>query len=211
MIELKKLNVNYKNETVFKDFDLGIKSEDFVAIMGASGCGKTTLLNIIAGIITPASGEVIINGEPINKLSLKQRQAYRFENISFIIQSYGLLNEQTVLDNIVVCSKLLKQPIKDTYPQIVEGLGIKRIENKKVNQLSGGQRQRVAIARALYNDNDILLMDEPTGNLDQENAHLIMENIKKINQQQHKTIVLVTHDFSIAKYANKIIDLEKLK
>lgn len=207
MIELKNIAKSYKKEQVLTDFNLKVDDNEFIAIMGKSGKGKTTILNILAGLQNIDQGEYILDDIVVNQLSAEQKAKLRSNQIGYIVQDYALLNDLSVNQNIVVCDKLFKREKNEQFDQIVEVLDLTKYLDKKITQLSGGQRQRVAIARALYNQPRVLLMDEPTGNLDSETAFKIMEYIKTIHQEQNLMIVLVTHDERIAKYANRIIQL----
>lgn len=207
MIELKNIAKSYKNEQVLTDFNLKVDDNEFIAIMGKSGKGKTTILNILAGLQNIDQGEYILDDIVVNQLSTEQKAKLRSNQIGYIVQDYALLNDLSVNQNIVVCDKLFKREKNEQFDQIVEVLDLTKYLDKKITQLSGGQRQRVAIARALYNQPRVLLMDEPTGNLDSETAFKIMEYIKTIHQEQNLMIVLVTHDERIAKYANRTIQL----
>lgn len=207
MIELKNVSKAYKNEQVLDNFNLTVESTDFIAIMGKSGKGKTTILNILAGLQKIDSGQYILDDVEVNKLSSEKKAKLRSNKIGYIVQDYALLNDLNVQENIVVCDKLFKREKNDKFEQIVEVLDLNKYLDKNITKLSGGQRQRVAIARALYNQPSVLLMDEPTGNLDSETAFKIMEYVQQIHQEQKLMVVLVTHDQRIAEYANRTIKL----
>lgn len=207
MIELKNVSKAYKNEQVLDNFNLTVESTDYIAIMGKSGKGKTTILNILAGLQKIDSGQYILDDLEVNKLSSEKKAKLRSNKIGYIVQDYALLNDLNVQENIVVCDKLFKREKNDKFEQIVEVLDLNKYLDKNITKLSGGQRQRVAIARALYNQPSVLLMDEPTGNLDSETAFKIMEYVQQIHQEQKLMVVLVTHDQRIAEYANRTIKL----
>ncbi len=208
MIKLTNVNKNYGDETVLKDFNLNIAQNDFVAIMGKSGAGKSSLLNILAGITPIDSGSYLLFQQELSQLRPKELAKLRASKIAYIVQDYALLNDLDVKENIMVCDQLFKRKTnEEELNKIAKTLEIKKLLRKPIAKLSGGQRQRVAIARGLYNKPQILLMDEPTGNLDSETAFKIMEYIQKIHQETDLTIILVTHDKRIAEYANRIIKL----
>lgn len=207
MIRLNKISKQYNEERVLNEFDLTIDNGEFIAIMGRSGAGKTTILNILAGLINVDKGDYYLDKEIVSKMSYKEKSLLRSNKVGYIVQDYALLNDITVKANITICDKLFKRTPNDDYKEIINVLELSRYEEKKVTELSGGQRQRVAIARALYNQPKVLLMDEPTGNLDSETALKVMEYIKKIHTKEKLMIVLVTHDERIAKFADRIITL----
>lgn len=207
MIELKNVNKSYKNERVLNNFNLKVDNDEFIAIMGKSGKGKTTILNILAGLQPIDSGEYILDEINVNELNAEQKAKLRSNKIGYIVQDYALLNDMNVKDNIVICDKLFKRAENKEFDQIIEVLDLNKYLDKNITKLSGGQRQRVAIARALYNQPSVLLMDEPTGNLDSETAFKIMEYVKQINEEKKIMIILVTHDERIAEYAHQVIKI----
>lgn len=207
MIELKSVNKSYKNERVLNNFNLKVDNDEFIAIMGKSGKGKTTILNILAGLQPIDSGEYILDEINVNELNAEQKAKLRSNKIGYIVQDYALLNDMNVKDNIVICDKLFKRAENKEFDQIIEVLDLNKYLDKNITKLSGGQRQRVAIARALYNQPSVLLMDEPTGNLDSETAFKIMEYVKQINEEKKIMIILVTHDERIAEYAHQVIKI----
>ncbi len=207
MIKLESVSKKYKSECVLNNFNFTCKQNEFVAIMGQSGRGKTTLLNILAGLETADSGNYLFNNVNVRTLSSSQRALLRSQDIGYIVQDYALFNELNAKQNIIICDKLFKRDRNDKYDEIIKALGLDKLTNKRPPNLSGGQRQRVAIARALYNQPKVLLMDEPTGNLDSETALKVMEYVKTIHQNNNLTIILVTHDKQIANFADRIINL----
>lgn len=207
MIELKNVVKTYHTEKVLDNFNLKVEDHDFIAIMGKSGKGKTTILNILAGLQRIDSGEYMLDEIVVSQLSAEKKAKLRSNQIGYIVQDYALLNDLSVKQNIVICDKLFKRKPNQQFEQIVEVLDLSKYVDKNVTWLSGGQRQRVAIARALYNQPKVLLMDEPTGNLDSETAFKIMEYVKQIHVAQKIMIILVTHDERIAEYANQIITI----
>ncbi len=208
MIRLTDICKSFGVEQVIKEFNLNIDENEFVALMGKSGAGKTSILNIIAGLSEVDQGTYMLDQEIVSNMSKKERCELRERKLSYIVQNYGLINELTAMQNIVIGDKLFKREPNDDITKICETLEIRQLLNKKVSQLSGGQRQRVAIARSLYNNPKVLLMDEPTGNLDHETAMKIMEYIVKIHNERKITIVLVTHDYAVANFASRIITID---
>lgn len=196
---------------VLKDLTFEITSGEFVSIMGPSGCGKSTLLYLLGGLDTPTEGEVFINGRSLNILKDKEKSIMRKRDLGFVFQFYNLVPNLSVEDNILLPLVLDKKNLKDYRDKLEELLAIIDMKDKRHHtprELSGGQQQRVAIARALIFDPDILLLDEPTGNLDTKNSIEIMNLFKKINRDFKKTIIQVTHSETFARYGSKIIKLK---
>ncbi|MCX8031581.1 MAG: ABC transporter ATP-binding protein [Thermodesulfovibrionales bacterium] len=194
---------------VLRGIDLKIKKGEFIAIMGPSGSGKTTLMNILGCLDTPTSGSYLLSGKEVANLSDDQLSIIRNEHIGFIFQSFFLLPYATVLENVLLPTLYIEKDSKDFKKRAKEILALVGLEDKikyKPNQLSGGQQQRVAIARALINDPDLLLADEPTGQLDSKTSTEIMNLLTNMNKKG-KTIIVITHDLNIASYANRIIKI----
>ena len=214
MLKLKGITKDYAvgDDTVhaLKGIDLGFRKSEFVAILGHSGCGKTTMLNIIGGLDQYTDGDLIINGRSTKEFTDRDWDTYRNHSIGFIFQSYNLIPHQTVLANVelaLTLSGVNKAERRERAIKALEQVGLGDQLTKKPNQMSGGQMQRVAIARALVNDPDILLADEPTGALDSETSVQIMEILKKISKD--KLIIMVTHNPELAdSYASRIIRLK---
>ena len=213
MLELKNIKKTYSSgdEEVeaLKGINLKFRESEFVSILGQSGCGKTTLLNIIGGLDRYTSGDLIINGKSTKDFKDRDWDAYRNYSVGFIFQSYNLIGHQTVLSNVelaLTISGVSKQERRERAIKALEDVGLKEQINKKPNQLSGGQMQRVAIARALVNNPDIILADEPTGALDTKTSVQVMEILKKISKD--KLIIMVTHNSELAeKYSSRIIKI----
>ena len=211
MLELKDIKKTYDTGVekvhALKGINLKFRESEFVSILGESGCGKTTLLNIIGGLDRYSSGDLIINGKSTKKFKDRDWDAYRNYSIGFIFQSYNLISHQTVLTNVelaLTISGVSKKERRQRAIKALEEVGLKDKIHYKPNQLSGGQMQRVAIARALVNDPDIILADEPTGALDSKTSEQVMEILKKISKD--KLIIMVTHNGELAeKYSNRII------
>ena len=214
MLQLKNIVKDYqvnKDLTVhaLKDVTLDFRKSEFVSILGQSGCGKTTLLNIIGGLDKYSDGDLIINEKSTKKFTDRDWDTYRNHSIGFIFQSYNLIPHQTVLSNVELALTLSGVSKKERRKRAKDALikvGLGDQINKKPNQMSGGQMQRVAIARALVNDPEILLADEPTGALDSETSVQIMELIKEISKD--RLVIMVTHNPELAaEYSTRIINL----
>ncbi|VVB81559.1 putative ABC transporter ATP-binding protein [uncultured archaeon] len=212
VIELKKVYKTYEmGETTveaLKNVTLQINQGEFVAITGPSGSGKSTLMNIVGCLDTPTSGTVLLDGKDITKLSESQLAQTRGKKIGFVFQQFNLIPTLNAMQNV-----MLPQEFQDTdsaiagkkSKQLLDLVGLSDRMTHLPSQLSGGQLQRVAIARALSVDPDIILADEPTGNLDTKTGQFIMQTLKEINKNNGKTIILVTHDLHLARMAKKII------
>ena len=213
MLELKNITKDYVSgdSTVqaLKGIRIEFRKSEFVSILGQSGCGKTTLLNIIGGLDRYTSGDLVINGKSTKKFKDKDWDAYRNYSVGFVFQNYNLIPHQTVLSNVelaLTISGVSREERKERAIKALEDVGLKEQIHKKPNQLSGGQMQRVAIARALVNNPDIILADEPTGALDTKTSVQIMEILKEISKD--KLIVMVTHNPELAeKYSTRIVKI----
>ena len=211
MLQLKNITKDYLSGDMkvqaLKGINLEFRKSEFVSILGQSGCGKTTLLNIIGGLDRYTSGDLIINGKSTKKFKDKDWDAYRNYSVGFVFQNYNLIPHQTVLSNVelaLTLSGVSKKERKQKAIAALEKVGLKDQIHKKPNQMSGGQMQRVAIARALVNDPDIILADEPTGALDTETSVQIMNILKEISE--NKLIIMVTHNPELAeKYSSRIV------
>ena len=210
ILEVSNLAKYYgKNENQVRavyDVSLKVKEGDFIAIVGPSGSGKSTLLNLLAGLDRPDGGKVYINGEDIYKLSEKKLTKFRRKNIGFVYQFYNLIPVLTVKENIVLPALLENQKYdKKYFNNLIKTLNLKDRLEHLPNEISGGQQQRASIGRALINKPKILFADEPTGNLDTRSKKSVMNLLKYYNKKYNQTIIIVTHDMSIARYANRII------
>ncbi len=213
MLELKNITKDYLSGSMkvqaLKGINLEFRKSEFVSILGQSGCGKTTLLNIIGGLDRYTNGDLIINGKSTKEFKDKDWDAYRNYSVGFVFQNYNLIPHQTVLSNVelaLTLSGVSKKERKQKAIKALEKVGLKDQIHKKPNQMSGGQMQRVAIARALVNDPDIILADEPTGALDTETSVQIMELLKEIST--NKLIIMVTHNPELAeKYSSRIVKI----
>ena len=213
MLELKNITKDYvsgdSKVQALKGIRIEFRKSEFVSILGQSGCGKTTLLNIIGGLDRYTSGDLVINGKSTKKFKDKDWDAYRNYSVGFVFQNYNLIPHQTVLSNVelaLTISGVSREERKERAIKALEDVGLKEQIHKKPNQLSGGQMQRVAIARALVNNPDIILADEPTGALDTKTSVQIMEILKEISKD--KLIVMVTHNPELAeKYSTRIVKI----
>jgi putative ABC transport system ATP-binding protein len=197
---------------VLHGVDLTIDTGEFLALMGPSGSGKTTLLNLIAGLDQPTTGEVNVGGQRIDQLSRGGLTDWRARHIGFIFQFYNLLPVLTAEANVEVpllLTNLSRAQRRDRVQTALQLVGLADRGRHKPNELSGGQQQRVAIARAVVADPTLLVCDEPTGDLDRQNAEEIMNLLQALNRTQGKTIVMVTHDPRAAKYASRELHLDK--
>ena len=218
LVDVKNLSKEYKRggETlvVLDDLNLEIPKQDYLALMGPSGSGKSTLLNLIGGLDTPSSGSVSINGERIDQMNSKQLSNWRASNVGFIFQFYNLLPVLTAQKNIelpLLLTNLSSSQRKKHVETALNIVGLSDRSGHKPSELSGGQQQRVAIARALVSDPDILVCDEPTGDLDRDTATDILNLLKSLNEDHGKTILMVTHDPAAANSAKRSLHLDKGK
>lgn len=215
MIELKGITKTFKlgDETIhaLDDLDLTIKDGEFLAIIGPSGSGKTTLANIIGCLDSPTSGDVSISGENIKSLKDNILSHFRNKKIGFVFQTFNLQSGFNALENVMLPLILSKMPAKKRKEKATECLrlvGLADRMNHKPNQLSGGQRQRVSIARAIANDPEIIIADEPTGNLDSGKGQEILNLLRELNKKKGITLIIITHDPRVAKQADRVISIQ---
>lgn len=212
ILKIKNLTKIYgKDETEVKalnNINMKINKGEFVAIVGKSGSGKSTLLHIMAGLETPTNGHVIIEDINISSLNEKQQSILRREKIGLIFQSYNLIPVLTVEENIKLPTININNKDDNYVDELMLLLSINDRKEHLPHQLSGGQQQRVAIARALINKPSIILADEPTGNLDTKSESEVLNLIKKSQKKYNQTIVMITHNMNIAKYADRVIKIE---
>ena len=197
-IEVKALN----------NINLKINEGEFVVIVGKSGSCKSTLLHLMAGLETPTEGKIVIDGVDIASLSEKERSLMRRKKIGLIFQAYNLIPILNVEENIKLATMNSKNKDEKYIEDIMDLLDIKSRRNHLPNQLSGGQQQRVAIARALVNKPAIILADEPTGNLDTKTEEEVLKLLKKSQKAYNQTIIMITHNLNIAKYADRVINIQ---
>jgi putative ABC transport system ATP-binding protein len=207
MIQILNMNKKYNRKPIFENFNLEIHSGEFIGIVGKSGQGKTTLLNIIGTLEEPNSGIIKINGK--NILKKKEKRLLLRNELGFIFQNYALIDNTTVNENLEIAlkhKKMKKTEKKDAMSLVLKEVGLDNYGGEKVHTLSGGEQQRVAIARLLLKDPPLILADEPTGSLDIENRNIIVSLFQKLHKQG-KTIIMVTHDKDLTKFFSRTIQL----
>lgn len=183
-----------------------VQKGEFIAILGSSGSGKSTLLHMIGGVDTPTKGQVFIDEINVYSLTDEEQSHLRRSKVSIIYQFYNLISTLNVKENIILPLELDNKKVDDNYlEEVIDLLGLKSRLKHLPNELSGGEQQRVAIGRALITKPSIILADEPTGNLDSKNTYEVMDLLKRANKQLNQTIIMVTHDETLAKYTNRII------
>lgn len=214
-IQIKHIRKVYRmgkeKVVALNDVSLDIERGEFVCFLGKSGSGKSTFLNMVAGLEKPTKGEIIIGNVHIEKLNEEQVTLFRQKNIGFIFQSYQLIPTLTAIENVALPLVFRGMPIKDAQKiakKHLDDVGLKNYYMRKPNQMSGGQQQRVGIARALVGNSKIVFADEPTGNLDSNTTLDVMKIIVDISKKNNQTIILVTHDNMIANYADTIVELK---
>lgn len=208
----KTFRVGKKDFCVINEANLCIKKGDFIVVLGASGSGKSTLLNMLSALDKPTSGQILVDGEDIAKLSPNQLSEWRGENVGIVFQSYNLMSYMSAVDNVMlpmVFKGIRRKQRKNRALALLRSVGLKERLYHDSNLLSGGEQQRVAIARALVNNPKLLIADEPTGGLDLANATEIMETIYSLYKERNTTIILSTHNPNYAKFADKIIYIQK--
>ncbi|MDD6265512.1 MAG: ABC transporter ATP-binding protein [Clostridia bacterium] len=215
ILEVENLIKQYKQYdaviTAVNRVNLKVEDGEFIAIIGASGSGKSTLLNIMAGLDSANSGTVRIRDQVITKMKPDELAKFRGTYVGFIFQKHNLIPQFTALENIMLPTVMLNREeyhFEEHYKKLVKALGLKERLNHLPSELSGGQQQRVAIARALINRPQVLFADEPTGNLDRDNANEVLNLLLKTREMINQTIVMVTHDMQIAERADKIYKMD---
>lgn len=211
-IELKNINKDYgtgiSKVQVLSDVSFKAHSGELSLVLGPSGSGKSTFLTIAGGLQRPTSGQVLIDGQDINRFSEKQRDEIRLNQIGFVLQFYNLLSYLSVADQFALVDRVHKGNLSpDRLEKLLQELGIDQLVNKFPDELSGGQNQRVAIARALYTDPAIILADEPTAALDSERVKVVGRLMKEMAKQYDKAVVVVTHDLRLKDFADRIYQI----
>ena len=214
IIECRSLGFSYgdgnSKTSVLKNLDIRVKPNEKIAIIGQSGCGKSTLLNLLAGLDMPSEGEVLIDNVNISSLKERQRTELRAKHLGFVFQFHHLLNDFSAIYNTalpLIINHLDTNEALTKAENILKKVGLENRINHKPSELSGGERQRVAIARAMINKPSCLLADEPTGNLDEQNAKEVLDLIIELNSNQNTALLIVTHDLSIANRMSRQLDL----
>ena len=212
MIKLTGINKIYRTNEIetlaLENVNLDVAKGEFVSIMGPSGCGKSTLLNIMGLLDAPSSGKIEINGTSVESMKDKELAAFRNKTLGFVFQSFHLINSLNVIDNVELPLLYRKMPAKERTrlaKEVLERVGLSHRMRHMPTQLSGGQCQRVAIARAIVGNPEIILADEPTGNLDSKMGAEVMELLHKLNKEDGRTIVMVTHNEEQAKQTSRTI------
>lgn len=212
MIQLKQVDKIYRTEEIetvaLENVNLEVKKGEFVAVMGPSGCGKSTLLNVMGLLDAPTSGKVILDGKETINMKDGELAKFRNENLGFVFQSFHLINSLNVLDNVelpLLYRKVSATERRKRAEEVLAKVGLSHRMRHFPSQLSGGQCQRVAIARAIIGNPSIILADEPTGNLDSKMGAEVMDLLHKLNREDGRTIVMVTHDENMAKETGRTI------
>ncbi len=209
---IKTYHLGASDVQVLKGVSMAIETGEMVALMGASGSGKTTLMNILGCLDRPTSGRYVLDGEEISRMSANQRAGVRNTKIGFVFQNFNLLARTSALDNVLLPTtyadnSVSAKALHDRAKALLQRVGLGDRMDHEPSQLSGGQQQRVAIARALVNNPRLVLADEPTGNLDSHTSEDVLQSFEKLNREEGITILLVTHDPTVAGHAQRIIHI----
>jgi putative ABC transport system ATP-binding protein len=208
MLQVIDLKKNYNTVEALRGVTLDISDGEFISIMGKSGCGKTTLLHCMSGILKPSSGEILFDEKSLFKIKDRARSKVRRTSMGFVFQFFNLVPELTVRENILLPLKINRYKVDEVYfDKLIEDLGIIEQIDRLPATLSGGQQQRVAIARALIHKPKIVFADEPSGNLDETSSREVIELLQSLQKEYNLTLVMVTHDKDIASYADRIIHM----
>lgn len=209
MIEIKNLTKKFDDHIVLKNLSFKIDDNEMIAIVGKSGCGKSTLLNILGLLDSEYEGEILYNGQNLKKIKEKSKNEYIRNNINYLFQNYALIDNDTVVENLLLALEYSNKTKSEKYVLInkaLEKVGLSNYEEKRIYSLSGGEQQRVALSRVILKKGNIILADEPTGNLDENNSCKVMKILKDL-KKQGKTIIIVTHNDKIANECDKILEL----
>ncbi len=206
MIQITGLEKSFPNETRITYRDMTFETGRSYMLLGASGCGKSTLLNMIAGVLSPTEGRILIDGKDMTAVSQKEKDRFRIEKVGYIFQDFKLIDEMTAADNIGILR--LEGVDISGLDELLETMGILEKKNVRIKHLSGGQKQRVAIVRALIKKPDIILADEPTGNLNFAIGEQVVRELVKVSEG--KTLIAVTHDDRLSKYFDEVIDMNEM-
>ncbi|WP_088893934.1 ABC transporter ATP-binding protein [Leptolyngbya ohadii] len=215
LVELENVSKTFQEgetqRTVLNQVTLTFKPGEFVVLLGNSGSGKSTLLNLVSGIDQPSSGTIRINGEAITDMSERSRTLLRRDQIGFVFQFFNLIATLTVLENVTLPQELAGRSPKEAQQsakKLLEQVGLADRQNTYPDKLSGGQQQRVAIARALAHDPQLVLADEPTGNLDEETGEKVLQLLLDLTRKTHRTLIMATHNPEIAKFADRVLRVQ---
>lgn len=208
LIEIKDIVKEYENTHALRGIDMTIEKGQWMSIIGPSGSGKSTLMNIIGGLDSPTSGEVLIDSTNITALTEDELAVFRREKIGFIFQQSHLIPYLTAVENVMLSQYFHSMADEKEAEDALTRVGLGHRLTHRPSQLSGGEQQRVCIARALINSPGILLADEPTGNLDRQNTKVILELLKKIHAEEHFTIIMVTHDPFVSEWGQRVLTME---
>lgn len=209
IVVAKGIKKNYGLTPALQDVSFKVEENEFIAVLGKSGSGKSTLLNILNGVLAPDKGDVIISEKNILKMKKREFLNFRRLNIGYVFQNFNLISEFSVIDNILFPVDLDHEKIDHYYlTLLLNELNIYHLKNRLVKTLSGGEKQRVAIARALINKPELVLADEPTGNLDSYNTDQVMRLFVQLKKMFNLTLVVATHDYAVAKKASRLIILK---
>ncbi len=208
IIRTESLTKDYETAIALRGVDLEIERGQWVSIIGPSGSGKTTLLNIIGGLDHPSGGKVFVNGTNINDLGEDELSVFRRENMGFIFQQSHLIPYLDATENVMLAQYFHSLPDRKEAEEALRRVGLGHRLTHRPSQLSGGEQQRVCIARALINNPSILLADEPTGNLDRANTRNVLELLRRLHEEEHFTVVMVTHDPFVTEWAQRVIKME---
>lgn len=209
IVKIENLNKQFGEHIIFENFNLSVNEGEMIAIMGPSGCGKSTLLNIIGLIETFESGEYTLFEKKNVKVNTDESAILIRNHINYLFQNFALIDEDSVEENLMIALryvKMTKEEKKKKIEEVLEKLNMEKYLKSKINELSGGQQQRIAIARVMLKPCDLILADEPTGSLDEDNKLMIMSLLKELNEQG-KTIIIVTHDPEVGNMCQRVINL----
>ena len=206
-VEVKNVTKRFGARTIFQDISFSVEDGELVALIGPSGCGKSTLLNMIGTLESVDRGDIWIYGKRLPEINSRKATSLRRNMINYLFQSYALINDMTVYQNLSLSMRFLNIRQKEKEARILQTVGLSRLENAMVNTLSGGEQQRVALARTMLKPGRLILADEPTGALDAMAAERSFSLIKGLCQKYHRTVIMVTHSLDLAQRTDRVVDL----